>query len=351
MFRRAMTLIVASALLVALAAGGMFLPVPYLVASPGIALNTIGEVEGEQVIRVEGEESYQHDGELTMVTVQYAGGPGTRMDMFTVLSAWLSPNQAVLPEEALFPPDRSLEEISESQNLQMDDSQTAATAAALNEMGVDYQIQSVVVGVGEGMPAEGELEDGDLITEVDGEPVDGKEETVEQVSGREPGDPVGLTVLRDGETEELSLTTAEDEEGNAVVGIMIDNEMKFPFDVEIAVGEIGGPSAGMMFALGITDRLSAEGLTGGHTIAGTGTIDPNGNVGGVSGVEQKMVSAVQKGAEYFFVAEENCPHTFQSAASGQVDVVKVDELGDALDALEKIRAGAGPGDLPICEPN
>ncbi len=346
MFRRAMTLIVAVVLLFGLVVGAMYLPVPYLVASPGLALNTIGELEGDQVIQVEGTESYEQEGELAMVTVQYAGGPGTRMDMFTVLSAWLSPNQSVLPEEALFPPDQSMEDVNESQDLQMDDSQTAATAAALTELGIDYDIESVVMGVGEDMPATGTLEEGDVITEVDGEPVAGQDEAVEQVSGREPGDPVELTVLRDGEPEQFELTTTDDG-GTAVVGVMIGNDMEFPFDVDIAVGDVGGPSAGMMFSLGIMDRLTEESLTGGSTVAGTGTIEPNGTVGGVSGVEQKVVSAAEEGADYFFVADESCDQAMSSSASEDIDVVKVGELGDAVDALETIRDGA-PEDVPRC---
>src|SRR5690606_39919923 len=92
--------------------------------------------------------------------------------------------------------------------------------------------------------------------------------------------------------------------------------MTFPFEVEISVGRVGGPSAGMMFALGIMDRLDPEGLTGGHRIAGTGTIDPEGNVGGVSGVQQKMISAKREGAEYFLVAAESCDQTFDSPVTG-----------------------------------
>lgn len=347
MFRRAMTLIAAVVLLVGLAVGARFLPVPYLVASPGLALNTIGEVEGDQVIQVEGAESYEHDGELAMVTVQYAGGPGTRMDTATVLSAWLSPTESVLPEEALFPPDRSVDEITESQDMQMDDSQTSATAAALTELGIDYDTRSMVVGVGEDMPASGELAEGDVITGVDGEPVAGKDETVALVADRDPGDPVELTVLRDGETEHVELTTTDDN-GTAIIGIMVGNDMEFPVDVEIAVGEVGGPSAGMMFALGIMDRLSEESLTGGYTIAGSGTIDPNGAVGGVSGVEQKVVSAAEEDVDYFFVAEESCGQAQRSAVSDEVDVVKIGDLGDAVDALEVIRNGDGSGDLTGC---
>ncbi|MFC7327703.1 PDZ domain-containing protein [Marinactinospora rubrisoli] len=347
MFRRAMTLIVAAVLLVGLAVGGMFLPVPYLVASPGLALNTLGERDGERVIQIDGRESYEHDGGLSMVTVQYVGGPGSRLDLFTALSAWLSPTQAVLPEEAIFPPDRSVEEITESQTLQMDDSQQAAVAAALGEMNIDYQRRAMVAGVSEGLPADGELEAGDVIVAVDGAAVTGRDEAVRAIRDREPGDPVQLTIQHDGDDRDVTLDTT-DLEGQPAVGALIGDDLTFPFDVHISVGDIGGPSAGMMFALGVMDHLSEEGLTGGHQIAGTGTITADGVVGGVSGVEQKMVSAERQGAEYFFVARESCAQTLNSAATGEIDVVAIEELDDAVAALEAIRTGEGLDELPRC---
>ncbi|MBX9391693.1 PDZ domain-containing protein [Streptomonospora nanhaiensis] len=350
MFRRAMTLIAAVVLLTGFGVAGAFLPVPYLVASPGVALDTLGEADGEPVIRIDGTRSYEHDGELSMVTVQYAGGPGTRMDLFTVLGAWLSPSQAVLPEEALFPPDQTIEEITESQTLEMNDSQMNATAAALNQLNIDYETRAYVARVVEDMPAHGELREGDVITEVDGEAVGDKDEAVELVGDREPGDPVRLTLRRDGRTVRTELETTRNEEGDPVVGVLIADRMDFPIEVDISVGEIGGPSAGMMFALGIMDRLSQEGLTGGHDIAGTGTITPEGEVGGVSGVAQKMVSAERLGAEYFLVAEDSCPQTFDSAAAGEIEVVRVADLQDAVDALETIRSGDNLDDLPRCAP-
>lgn len=359
MLRRATTLVAALVLLVVLAVGGMFLPVPYLVASPGLTLDTVGELDDQPVIRIEGAESYTHEGSLSMVTVQYTGGPNSRMDLLTVLTAWLSPSKAVLPEEALFPPDRTPEEVSETQAFQMEDSQTSATAAALTELGVDYDSSAVVASVLEGRPADGLLEPGDTITAVDGEPVPtaggrdaegpvGSEAVVAMVGDRAPGEPVELTVSREGRTEAVELTTEANDEGEAIVGVLVANETDFPVDVDIVVGEIGGPSAGMMFALGIMDRLSEEGITGGHDIAGSGTISADGDVGGVSGIAQKMVSAQRTGAEYFFVASESCPQTFQSAAAGRIEVVRVDTLSEAVDALEAIRAGAEPQELPRC---
>ncbi|NYH51759.1 PDZ domain-containing protein [Nocardiopsis arvandica] len=358
MLRRVMTLVVALVLLVGLGVGSLFLPVPYLVAAPGLTVDTLGEVKEEPVIKIEDARSYEHDGSLSMVTVQYAGGPQHRLDFLTVVTAWLSPTQAVLPEKLLFPSGRTPEEVTERQTVQMNDSQTDATAAALNELGMAYEAVPLVSGTVEGMPAHGVVEEGDLILAVDGEPVPtegggdpgspvGSSAVVEMVGDREPGDPVELTLDRDGETVDVEITTEEGDSGGAAVGVLITDRMDFPVDVEITVGDIGGPSAGMMFALGIMDRLSEEGLTGGADVAGTGTITADGRVGGVSGVQQKMVSAQRDGAEYFLVAAESCSQVSQSAAYGELEVARVETLADAVDALQTIRTGEG--ELPRCE--
>ncbi|MFW6639549.1 YlbL family protein [Nocardiopsis algeriensis] len=351
-----MTLVVALVLLIGLGVGSRFLPMPYLVAGPGLTLDTVGENEGEPVIRIGGAESYEHEGSLSMVTVQYAGGPQHRLDFFTVVSAWLSPNEAVMPEELLFPAGRTQEEVSEQQAVQMNDSQTNATAAALGEMGIGYEAVPVVGDTVEGLPAHGVAEPGDIVVAVDGvtvptsfpqedEEAAGSTAVVEMVGAHEPGDTVELTLERDGERLDVEMEVAENDGGPAV-GIMLADDMDFPVDVEITVGDIGGPSAGMMFALGIMDRLSQESLTGGADIAGSGTIDPAGTVGGVSGIQQKMVSAQRAGAEYFFVAAESCSQTTESAASGEIEVVRIETLTDAVEALETIRTGEGS--LPRC---
>lgn len=360
MVRRVMTLVAALVLLAGLGYGSLFLPMPYLVAAPGVTLDTLGEQQdGQPVIGIEGAENYEHDGSLSMVTVQYAGGPDHRLNLFTLVTAWLSPSQAVLPEELLFPAGRSQEEVTERQTVQMNSSQTNATAAALNQLNIDYQAIPLVAEAVEGMPADGVVETGDRIIEVDGEKVptgttgDDPEElvgsayVVDRVGDREPGDPVALVLDRDGEELEVELETVEGEEGSAAVGVLISDDMDFPVDVSISVGEIGGPSAGMMFALGIIDRLSEESITGGARVAGSGTVTTDGQVGGVSGIPQKMVSAHRDGAEYFFVAADSCSQVSQSAAADDLDVVRVETLTDALDALETIREGGD--DLPRCE--
>ncbi|WP_017603583.1 YlbL family protein [Nocardiopsis alkaliphila] len=360
MVRRVLTLVTALVLLVGLGFGSLQLPMPYLVAAPGVTLNTLGEQDdGRPIIGVEGADSYEHDGSLSMVTVQYAGGPEHRLNLFTLVTAWLSPSQAVLPEELLFPAGRSQEEVTERQTVQMNDSQTEATAAALNQLNIDYEAIPRVAEAVEGMPAEGIVEPEDRILSVDGRQVptsatgDDPEElvgsafVVEQVSSREAGDPVEFVLDRGGEEVEVELETVEGDGDSAAVGVLIADDMDFPVDIAISVGEIGGPSAGMMFALGIIDRLSEEGITGGARIAGSGTITSDGRVGGVSGIPQKMVSAQRDGAEYFFVAAESCSQVAQSAAYGELDVVRVETLTEAMEALEVIRTGGD--DLPRCD--
>lgn len=353
-----MTLFVALVLLVGLGFGSLFLPMPYLVASPGAIVNTTGDFEGEPVIAIEGTDSYEHeDGALSMVTVQYAGGPERRLDFFTVVTAWLSPTDAVLPEELLFPADRTPEEVSERQTLQMNDSQTDATAAALNELDIAYEAIPVVADAVEDMPAEGLVEPGDVVLSVDGQEVPtetgngeeavGSAAVVELVGDREPGDPVDVVLDRDGETVEVEIISEEGDQGTAAVGMLIADDTDFPIDVDIRVGEIGGPSAGLVFALGIMDRLSEESVTGGARVAGSGTITSEGEVGGISGIPQKMVSAQRDGAEYFFVAAESCSQVTQSAAYGEIEVVSIETLTDAVEALETIEAGGD--DLPRCD--
>ncbi|GAB3735950.1 PDZ domain-containing protein [Nocardiopsis nanhaiensis] len=360
MVRRVMTLVAALVLLAGLGYGSRFLPMPYLVAAPGVTLDTLGDQEdGQPIIGVEGTDDYVHDGSLAMVTVQYAGGPEHRIDLLSLVTAWLSPDQAVLPEELLFPAGRSAEEVSERQTIQMNDSQTDATAAALNQVNLAYEAIPLVADTVEDMPADGVVEPGDLIIEVDGGPVptsateDDPEElvgsayVVDRVAERDVGDPVELVLDRDGEELEVELDTVEGENGAAAVGVLIADDMDFPVDIDIAVGEIGGPSAGMMFALGIIDRLSEEGITGGVSVAGSGTVTSDGQVGGVSGIPQKMVSAERDGAEYFFVASESCDQVSQSAARNDLEVVSIETLTDAMDALDTIREDGD--DLPRCE--
>ena len=338
MVRRAMTLLTSAVLLVGLTVAALAIPVPYVVASPGLALNTLGELDGEQVIQIEGHPVHEHDGALSMVTVQYSGGPDSRMNLFTTLSAWLSPTQAVLPEEAIFPPNTSAEEVSQTQAAQMDNSQDAAVAAAFNELGIDTRPRPCSQqATGRRRPAVRRRHRGGRR-----QAVADKNEVVAAVKDRSPGDgPLPHRTRRPAGRSQRARSLRQ----RRLIVITVEDTMVFRSKCRSVSAEWA--AGGMMFALGVMDRLDPEGLTGGHRIAGTGTIDPEGNVGGVSGVQQKMISAKREGAEYFLVAAESCDQTFDSPVTGQIEVVKVETLKDAVAALENIREG-NLDDLPRC---
>jgi PDZ domain-containing protein len=213
----------------------------------------------------------------------------------------------------------------------------------------------------EDSPAEGRLHAGDAIVAVDGTKVDRPQQVAELVTEHEPGEDVVFTIVPADEAEaareagrplpddtrDVTLTTAAAPDDNrAIVGIQATVSHTFPFEIDIELADVGGPSAGLMFALGIIDRLTEEDLTGGAFIAGTGTIDDEGTVGPIGGVAMKTIAAREAGAEFFLTPEDNCAAAAADAPDG-LTLVRVGTLEDALAALADIRADR-TGDLPLC---
>jgi PDZ domain-containing protein len=143
------------------------------------------------------------------------------------------------------------------------------------------------------------------------------------------------------------ISPIKDSEGNFRMGILIGYKYEFPIEVNLELGDVGGPSGGMMFALGIIDRLTAEDLTGGLHIAGTGTIDQDGEVGPIGGVVQKLYGASRSGATVFLVPAGNCEEIVGNVPAG-LQVVKIATLQDALNALEKLSSNTQVESLPSC---
>ncbi len=345
MSRRALTLMVAGFLTLLLAVIGAMLPVPYVALSPGPTENTIGDVKGKPVISISGRQTYPTEGKLSLVTVAYQGGPGNRLDLVTALRGWLDPTVAVVPEETLFPRSSTAEQVEEQNTQEMTDSQQTATVAALKALKIPVEKTVVVVDTDKGAPAEGRLKAGDQITAVDGVATAGLESVAEAVRRHEPGEQVEFTIRRGETTTDVSVPTVEDKEGRAVVGVRMKADFKVPFKVDISVGQVGGPSAGLMFSLGIYDKLTPGALTGGKSVAGTGTIDIDGKVGAIGGVEQKMVGAKKAGATVFLTPAGNCADAVRAVPTG-LRLVKVETLQDAIDAMDALRAGRQ--DLPAC---
>ncbi len=343
MSRRSLTLAIAGLATVVAIAVAVFLPVPYVILGPGPTLNTLGELQGQPLISITGHPTYATSGHLNLVTVSYQGGPGTNMNIFQALRSWLAPSEAVVPESELFPAGQSAQQTQAQDTEEMTGSQQLATAAALSTLHIAYKTQVVVVSTVPGYPASKELRAGDVIEAVDGKPVTGQAELSAMISAHPAGTVLTLTVLRDGKTLTVPVATKESG-GTPVIGVEVQVEYTFPFDVKFTVGNIGGPSAGMMFALGIVDKLTPDNLTGGKFIAGTGEITAAGQVEPIGGIQQKMVGARSAGATIFLTPAGNCSDTAGAVPAG-LRLVKVSTLSQAISDLDAIKAGKS---VPSC---
>jgi Lon-like protease len=342
MSRRSLTLAIAGLATVVAIAVAVLLPVPYVILGPGPTLNTLGELSGQPLITITGHRTYSTSGHLNMVTVSYQGGPGSNMNIFQALRAWLDPSEAVVPESELFPPGQSAQQTQAQDTEEMTGSQQLATAAALSALHIPYKTQAGVVSTVAGYPASKELRAGDIIEAVDGKPVNGTSLS-SMITSHPAGTVLTLTVLRDGKTLTLPVAS-KSSDGTPVIGVEVQEEYTFPFNVKITVGNIGGPSAGMMFALGIIDKLTPLDLTGGKFIAGTGEITASGQVEPIGGIQQKMVGARSAGATIFLTPAGNCSDTAGAVPAG-LRLVKVSTLSQAIADLEAIKAGKS---VPSC---
>jgi Lon-like protease len=341
--RRQLTLLIAVAGIAAAVIAAALLPVPYVILSPGPTLNTLGTQSGKPLIEISGHRTFPTNGHLNMVTVSYQGGPSNGFNLFTALQAWLSPHEAVVPESELFGPDLTQQQVTRQDTQQMVSSQALAQAAALCQLNIPYTVLDTVAKVGPGTPAAGVLNRGDIITAVDGKKLTCRADAGTLIRARKPGAPVRLTVDRHGATHQFRMKTT-DSGGDAVVGVAVNETYKFPFQVRINIGNIGGPSAGLMFALGIMDKLSPGGLTGGRFIAGTGEISANGAVSPIGGIQQKMAGARAAGATVFLTPAANCPDTTGAVPRG-MRLIKVSTLAGAVRALKALQTG---GNVPSC---
>jgi Lon-like protease len=338
MSRRSLTLLItALATLVAIAVA-VLVPVPYVILQPGPTLNTLGkDSAGKPLITISGHPVYPVNGNLNMVTISYQGGPGAHLNLFEALRAWLNPTQAVVPESELFPPGQSAQQTQAQDSAQMASSQELATAAALSALHIPYQTKVAVVQTVPGYPAAGALKAGDVIASVDGKPVTGQHGLTALITAHPAGTTLTLQVVRAGKTLTVPVTTRSSG-GTPVIGVQVQEQYVFPFAVKFSVGDIGGPSAGMMFALGIIDKLTPANLTGGKFIAGTGEITASGQVEPIGGIQQKMVGARDAGATVFLAPAANCSDVRGAVPAG-LRVVRVGTLSQAVTELEALKAG------------
>lgn len=255
------------------------------------------------------------------------------------LLPFLLPSGAdVVPEQELLPPGTSEAERDRQTAADMQRSERVASAVALRALGYDVEATptgALVISVAHDVPAAGKLDPGDVIVAVDGVSVRMPEELRAQIGKRTPGDPVELTVRRGKETLQIKTTTVPTpgEPNRPIVGIRVDQEadIELPIDVEIDLGQVGGPSAGLAFALEIA-RMLGRNVTKGCEIAATGELALDGSVLPVGGLKQKTIGARETGVDVFLVpAGENAAEA-RSHADG-LEIVAVDNYRQALRSL------------------
>ncbi|MCZ2525720.1 MULTISPECIES: PDZ domain-containing protein [Streptomyces] len=353
--RRTVTMLCSTLTLIALLCTGLLMPVPYSELAPGPTVNTLGKHDGDPVLQIDGHRTYPTSGHLNMTTVQVTGAD-YRMNLVEAMAGWIAHDGAVVPHDTLYPDDKSAEEVDQENAEEFTASQESAKVAALEALDIPVGTRVIVSSVVKGGAAEGELHAGDVILAVDGEKVREPADVVERVTRHSPGEKAVFTVVPASRAKgkgtapagkEVSVTTRRSpDDGRAVVGIQAGTEHTFPFDIEIELADVGGPSAGLMFALGLIDKLDAPSLTGGRFVAGTGTIDDDGTVGPIGGITMKTIAAREAGAEYFLTPADNCAAAAADTPEG-LTLVEVEDLDGALDALALIREGKKDR-LPTC---
>lgn len=322
------------------------IPAPYVLLKPGPVYNTIGQVEGHDLITISGTNTYPVAGALDMLTVSEFGGPSQGIGIDQAIAGWFSKDQRVVPREMFYDENETAAENRAQTAADFDASQSYAIGAALHYLKIPVSESNLISSVVSGSPSDRKLFPKDIISEVDGIPVTKPKEVVSAIRAKPVGATTTFTILRNGSKLDITInskarhddpTTDLNEEGLPFVGISVDTKFVPPFEIKFGLNNVGGPSAGMMFSLGIIDLLTPGQLTGGKTIAGTGTIDPDGAVGPIGGIQQKMVGAKNGGAQLFLAPADNCDEVIGHIPAGMT-VASVATLSDAVTAIESFRA-------------
>ena len=341
--RRVRALLLSLLLFAVLFALAITLPVPYVVLSPGPTYNTLGtDPNGNQIIVIEGHKVRETAGHLNMTTVNVSTAPLTA---FEALRGWLLHDEVVVPKASVFPPGKSEKEVDAENRADFSQSQDNAVAAASCALGYPPRF-GVITVIGSG-PSHGKLLPADVITSLGGRNVTGGDDLLSILESQQPGRTVPVEIVRQGKARTVDVTLGQPLKGRngASLGIEVGQVCQAPFSVDLGLGnQIGGPSAGLMFALGIIEKVGPGDLTGGRFIAGTGTIDPSGKVGPIGGIQLKMIAARDKGATVFLAPAGNCADVRGATPEG-LRVVKVASLDDALRDLKALEQGAS---VPSC---
>lgn len=326
-------------------------PAPYVIEQPGPTFNTLGTVsvavEGSDkkekvpLITIDGATTFPTTGNLNLLTVNVLGVPGSLPSWGDIIIAWFDQSKAVVPVDAVFPPNVNNDDRQKENSALMVNSQHDAVAAAMTYEGYQVVRGIEVMGFSQDSPSDGPLRTGDVITQIDGFAPQSVQQLREKLAAAGAGTNVTLTVERGATTTDVAVAPYANDAGDVVLGIGAQMVYTFPFDVTIRLDDVGGPSAGMMFALGILDKLTPGNLNSGLNISGTGTIDNLGNVGPIGGIRQKMFGAKNTGSQLFLAPAENCDAVVGNVPSGMA-VFAVGTLTEATDVLTYLGSHTTP---------
>ena len=323
------------------------LPAPYVIERPGTAYNVLGNVDGQPTIEVSGTKTYPTDGALELMTIEIYGSPRATPTWMELLFAWLDPAQLVIPLEAEFPKGTDTQQQNEDAQLMFVGSEVDSEAAALKALG--YQLTPIlqIQAIKNGAPADKKLQTADEPVSVNGVKIEQVDQFVEAVKNS-GGKPLTIVVNRKGVATTVEVTPVKTD-GVYRIGIVVGTGFDFPIDTKVNIGDVGGPSGGLILALGIYDKLTEGSLTAGNIIAGTGTVNPDGEVGPIGGVISKLYLAKSTGAKYFLIPADNCADAIGHVPAG-LNLLKVTSLSDGIRAVKAVAAGNAES-WPGCSTN
>ncbi|MBZ5734151.1 PDZ domain-containing protein [Nocardioides sp. TRM66260-LWL] len=346
MNQRTVAALVATPLWLVLLAVVCFAPLPYGTYSPGPTIDVLGQTRGSETVQVSGAKTYRDDGQLRMVTVNVSP-VGSKLGLVPLLSAYLDRTRAVYPYDFVHPEDVTAEQDRQEGAVSMVTSQDVAIADALRKLGLPVKPALGVYYVYPDTPADGVLEPRDVIVSVGGKPLTDPQQLVDAVKATPAGKPLSLVIERDGRRRQVSITP-QVQDGSPRIGVQPGQLFQYPFQVRVNIDpRIGGPSAGLMFALSIYDTLTPGSLTDGKVIAGTGTLDLDDKVGPIGGIQQKIAGAQRDGAQLFLVPPDNCKEAL-GAATPRPRLVRADTFDSALSSIRAWTKDPNAS-LPSCE--
>ena len=341
-------------LVVALIAAVFLVPVNAVIEAPGPTWNVLdnGSSSDQDVLKVSGTETYPTEGALRMTTVSVSGCPGYPVTTADLIAAWFSADKRIVDRNEVCPQDQSAEQVEETGKAQMTASQDSAVIAALIETGLATSMRLTVTEVTKQQTST-EVQADDVLESITPE---GGETTAissfsqlrELMTTIPEGTRVSLGVRRGEQQVSAALTTIAPQEGTtgSLLGLNLKISVDSPVEATFGLSDVGGPSAGMMFALGVVDEITPGSLTGGKDIAGTGTIDMDGQVGPIGGIQQKMAGARNSGSKFFLAPASNCDEVKDHEPEG-MQVFAVSTLHEAVTATEAIASGNTSG-LTTC---